>query len=118
MGGKGKKGGIKLEWDGKNINGVDVTFKWNTAPNTPLIPRYTWDDVELISRAAGDLENEPWQQWEDDDKVKLIKLICKVKGKTYKETKQIKDIKITAKDIRLLAEKVLGIDVITENIKF
>tara|TARA_R110000796_G_scaffold185672_1_gene302523 strand:+ start:1470 stop:1616 length:147 start_codon:yes stop_codon:yes gene_type:complete len=32
--------------------------------------------------------------------------------------KPIKDIKITAKDIRLLAEKVLGIDVITENINF
>ena len=26
--------------------------------------------------------------------------------------------KITAKDIKLLAEKVLGIEVITENIKF
>tara|TARA_R110001592_G_scaffold142133_5_gene364119 strand:+ start:5614 stop:5988 length:375 start_codon:yes stop_codon:yes gene_type:complete len=124
MGGKGKNGGIKIEWDRRNINGIDVTFKWNAAPNIRpnsndhLIPRYTWDDVTLVTRAAGDLENESWQQWEDDDKIKLIKLICKVKGKTYKETKPIKDIKITAKDIRLLAEKVLGIDVITENIKF
>ena len=55
---------------------------------------------------------------EDDKKEKLIKLICKVQGKTYKQTKPVKDINITTKDIRLLAEKVLGIEVITENIKF
>ena len=60
----------------------------------------------------------PWTKWEDDKKEKLVKLICKVEGKTYKQTKQVKDIKITAKDIRLLAERVLGIEVITENVKF
>ena len=34
------------------------------------------------------------------------------------DTTSIKEIEITAKDIRLLAEKVLGIEVMTENIKF
>tara|TARA_R110000744_G_scaffold372146_1_gene483649 strand:+ start:495 stop:851 length:357 start_codon:yes stop_codon:yes gene_type:complete len=114
---KGKHG-LKIKWGEKTINDLDVTFQWNTAPNNPYLPRYTWNEVELVQRAAGDLENEPWLKWRDDDKEKLIKLICKIKGKTYKETKPIKDIKITAKDIRLLAEKVLGIDVITENINF
>ena len=63
-------------------------------------------------------EDMPWTQWEDDKKKRLIKLICKVKGKIYKETKETKNIKITAKDIKILAEKVLDIEVITENIKF
>jgi len=108
----------KIKWDEKSINGIDAIFKWNGAPSNPSYPRYTWDEVELIQHAAGDIENEPWLKWENNKKEKLIKLICKVKGKTYKETKPIKDIKITAKDIRLLAEKVLGIEVITENVKF
>tara|TARA_R110001592_G_C13177517_1_gene750474 strand:- start:36 stop:389 length:354 start_codon:yes stop_codon:yes gene_type:complete len=111
------------------IKWEDADFKWNIAPpnedykvgfKASLVP-YTWDDVALIKAAlggGGDMDEMPWTKWEDDKKKRLIKLICKVKGKTYKETKTTQDIKITAKDIKLLAEKVLGIEVITENIKF
>ena len=108
----------KIKWDDRSINGVDTTFKWNTAPNNPTYPRYTWDEVELIQHAAGDLVNEPWQQWEEDRKEKLIKLICKVQGKTYNKSKPVKDYKIKVSDVKLAAEKVLGIEVLTENIKF
>ena len=113
------------------IKWQDADFKWNTAPPSenykpgfkPSRFPYTWDDVSLVEEivefgGGGDMDEMPWTQWEDDKKKRLIKLICKVKGKTYKETKEVQDIKITAKDIKLLAEKVLGIEVITENIKF
>ena len=83
---------------------------------------FTWDDIALVKAALGGggimADDMPWTKWEDDKKEKLIKLICKVQGRTYKQTKPVKDINITAKDIRLLAEKVLGIEVITENVKF
>mgnify|MGYP003624735460 FL=1 len=108
----------KIKWGEKTINGIDATFKWNTAPNNPTHPRYTWDEVELIQHAAGDAINEPWQQWEDNKKEKLIKLICKVQGKTYKNTKSIKDYKIKISDVKLVAKKVLGIEIMTENVKF
>tara|TARA_R110002167_G_scaffold22414_3_gene80453 strand:- start:277 stop:636 length:360 start_codon:yes stop_codon:yes gene_type:complete len=114
---------IPIKWE-------DADFKWNTAPpnenykkpgfKPSLIP-YTWNDVALVKEAVGgggDMDEMPWTKWEDDKKKRLVKLICKVKGKTYKETKKVQDIQITAKDIRLLAEKVLGIEVLTENIKF
>ena len=113
------------------IKWENADFKWDIAPpsedykvgfKASLVP-YTWDDVALIEEAVaafggGDMDEMPWTKWEDDKKKRLIKLICKVKGKTYKETKEVQDIQITAKDIKLLAEKVLGIEVITENIKF
>ena len=62
----------------------------------------------------------PWSQWGDQDnrKKRLIKLICKVQGKTITEEKEMKNYKIKATDIKLLAEKVLGIKIMTENIKF
>ena len=90
-----------------------ANFSWNNNS-------FTWGDIALVEEAlgGGDMSEMPWTKWEDDKKEKLIKLICKVKGRTYKQTKPIKDIKITAKDIRLLAKKVLGIEVITENVKF
>ena len=110
----------KLKWSEKNIHGVDTTFKWNTAPNNPNLPLYTWNEVTLIIVAAGDLINEPWQQWDKERKKKLIKLILKVHGNTITESKQkeIKQYKIKASDIKITAEKILGIEVMTENIKF
>ena len=117
MAGIGKKV-IKIECYKKSINGIDVTFTWNQAPTNSSYPRYTWDEVELLQHAAGDLANEPWQKWEEDKKKKLIKLILRFQGKTIEEEKEIKNFKIKVDDVKLLAEKVLGIEVITENIKF
>jgi hypothetical protein len=98
----------KIEWD-------KADFKWDFAPTNPNHPRYTWDEVELIQHAAGD----DWTLWEDNKKKKLVKLILKVHGNTITESKkrEIKQYKIKAKDIKIVAEKVLGIEVITENIK-
>ena len=100
--------GTKIKWE-------DADFRWELAPTDPDAARYTWDDVVLVEEVVEILKGPPteerWDKWEDEKKKRLIKLICKVQGRTYKETKETKDIK-------LLAEKVLGIEVITENIKF
>ena len=104
------------------IKWEDADFKWNLSPTDTTQNRYTWDDVTLIIEAVvggGDMELDmPWTKWEDDKKKRLIKLICKVKGKTYIKSKYINDYKIKVSDVKLAAEKVLGIEVITENIKF
>ena len=113
---------IPIKWE-------EADFKWNTAPPNekyksgfkPSTFPYTWDDVALVKAAiggGGDMDEMPWTKFDDEKKKRLIKLICKIQGKTYKETKETQDIKITAKDIKLLAEKVLGIEVLTENINF
>ena len=116
------------------IKWEDADFKWNIAPpsedykpgfKASSFP-YTWDDValikvvvEIIQQGGGGIIEDDMSWIKDQDKKKrLIKLICKVQGRTYKETKETKNIKITAKDIKLLVEKVLGIEILTENIKF
>jgi hypothetical protein len=75
---------------------------------------FTWDDVKLARRAAG----EDWNTWEQKDKKKLVKLILKVHGNTITESKQkeIKQYKITAKDIRIAVKEVLGVEMIAEGI--
>jgi len=104
------------------IKWKDANFKWELAPTDPTKPRYTWNDVVLVEEALGGggdmVDNMPWTKWEDDKKKRLIKLICKVKGTTYKKSKYINDYKIKVSDVKLIAEKVLGIEVLTENIKF
>ena len=109
------------------IKWEDADFKWDLAPTTGT--PYTWDDVQLVEEVVEAVEaiqqggggvigdDMPWVK-DQDKKKRLIKLILKCQGKTYKETKEVQNIKITAKDIKLLAEKVLGIEVLTENVKF
>ena len=101
-----------IAWD-------NADFLWNDNP-------YTWSEVALIQEALGGggeiTENMPWMRWTDDDerKKKLVKLILKVHGNTITKTKQkeIKQYKIKASDIKLTVEKVLGVELITENVKF
>ena len=90
----------EITWDQAN-------FLWNSN-------RFTWDDVKLVRRAAG----EDWNTWEQKDKKKLVKLILKVHGNTITESKQkeIKQYKITAKDIRIAVKEVLGVEMIAEGI--
>ncbi|ASF00035.1 hypothetical protein [uncultured virus] len=75
---------------------------------------FTWDDVKLARRAAG----EDWNTWKKEDKKKLIKLVLKVHGNTITESKQkeIKQYKITAKDIKIVVKEVLGVKMIAEGI--
>ena len=97
-----------ISWDNAN-------FLWNDNP-------HTWDEVLLVLEALGPpgegIEEAPWTQFDKEKKKRLIKLICKVQGKTIREEKEIQDYKIKISDIKLLAKKVLGIEIMTENIKF
>lgn len=99
-----------ITWNGANFN-------WDNNP-------HTWDEVLLVIEVVKALggggvieEDMPWIK-NQDTKKHLVKLICKVQGKTIREEKKIQNYKIKISDIKLLAEKVLGIEVLTENIKF
>lgn len=102
-----------------------ANFTWNVAPTDRKETRYTWDDValvtkvlpppddgEVIIRGRGPDEEYIHPLFKDEKKKKrLIKLIYKTQGKVLKEEKEIKEIKVTVKDVKILAKEVLGINV-------
>ena len=87
---------------------------WNKADIIWSNNSFTWEDVQLLKRAAG----EDWNVWEQKDKKKLVKLILKIHGNTITESKQkeIKQYKIKAKDIKIAIKEVLNTEIIAENI--
>tara|TARA_R110002020_G_scaffold49287_2_gene140335 strand:- start:606 stop:932 length:327 start_codon:yes stop_codon:yes gene_type:complete len=104
-----------------------TTITWDNANFTWDNNSHTWDEVVLVEKAIktgtdGSYPEDPVKALDtnltDDEKQRFVKLICKVKGiETYSGQKTINnDINITAKDIQLVAQKVLGIDIMAENI--
>ena len=95
-----------ITWDNANVI-------WNDNP-------YTWDDIALveeaveeIQRRGGPTDDDFIHPFFDDEKKnkRLVKLIYKTQGKVLKEEKEIKEIKVTVKDVKILAKEVLGINV-------
>lgn len=56
--------------------------------------------------------NEPWNPYKSGEKKKkLVRLICKVKGIEYDESKELKDFNVLVDDIKLIIDKALNITV-------
>ena len=110
-----------FNWDKANF-AWDNGSPFSNQSSTP----FTWDDVALIKQIAEalerlgpyadlDVQDDALQDFVKDDpekKKRLIKLICKVQGKVYKETKEIEEVKINIEDVKLLIKEALGINVI------
>tara|TARA_Y100000593_G_C4191548_1_gene277161 strand:+ start:387 stop:698 length:312 start_codon:yes stop_codon:yes gene_type:complete len=101
-----------------SITWENAKFLWNS--NT-----YTWDEVQLISEileviSGGGNFDEEIYKYDAPKKRKLVKLILKLHGNTITEQKEkeIKQYKITAKDIKLAVKEVLGVEMIAEGVSF
>ena len=96
-----------ITWDNAN-------FTWDNNP-------HTWDEVQLIIEivgGGGDFEEEIYK-YDAEKKKRLIKLTLKVYGDTITESKkrEIKQYKITAKDIKLIVDRA-NIELMAENVSF
>lgn len=89
-------------------------YKWYTADFFWNENDYTWDDVclvlSVVSPSGGGNPQEEFEKLPKEDKERFIKLLVTIKGKTITQTKKkgTKKHKVTAKDIELVANTVLG----------
>lgn len=102
---------IPFQWGNAN-------FSWesNPFPNQSRKP-FTWDDcaliIGIIEGGGGKVPDEYFAK-HPEKKKKFIKLLCKVEGKEYKETKEVLDRKIRISDVSLVAKEVLGVNIKVE----
>ncbi len=101
----------KFPWAGAN-------WKWSecssSAPPIPVVTVGNPPGVDATTLIQPWLE-EPWNPYTANDehdkkRKRLIKLICKVKGREYSEEKEAKDFPITVGDIRTVVKTVANID--------
>jgi len=89
-----------------------IPFQWNTANFQWNDNPYTWNDcvliIEILQQGGGFVD---YLNQRPKKKKQFIKLLCKVQGKEYKETKEVHKTKIFIQDVKLVAKEVLGIDV-------
>ena len=92
----------------------NASFLWGDNP-------FSWNDIfdanDMLDHFS-DHDGNWIDKVELEKKRRFIRLVCKVKGiETYSGQKTIRDdIKITTEDVKLVAKKVLGIDLTVENI--
>ena len=103
---------IPFQWGKAN-------FAWNTNPfpNQSINP-FTWSNcaliLEVVQALGGGISPEEYFKKHPEKKRKFIKLLCKVEGKEYKETKEVLERKIRISDVSLVAKEVLGINIKVE----
>lgn len=99
-----------------------ICYRWGFTGIKWKDANWTWSECQLVQDIVNVLGGAaaPGQRYEVEDlwqrnkekKKRLIRLICKVKGETFDETKEHReDIKITADEIKMVIKAVLDIDV-------
>ena len=97
----------------------NANFSWDANPflNQSANP-FTWDDcaliTEIVEALGGGYTPSDYFDRHPKKKQKFIKLLCKVEGKEYKETKEVIERKIRISDVALVAKEVLGINIKVE----
>ena len=112
-------------WGTKNVWWKNANWLWSQCTSSlPPIP--SAPPFQMPPGIDATIAIQPWQaeeQWnpyragEFNKRKRLIKLICKVKGQTYEEEKEVGDMKISVDDIKMVVKAVSGIDLNVGEIK-
>lgn len=108
---------IPFQWNTANFNWdtVNPTDGKTYPPNESVTGTNLWDDcaliIELIEVVKGGGSPEEYFKDKKEKKKKFIKLLCKVEGVEYKETKEVLKRQIRITDVKLVAKEVLGVEI-------
>lgn len=112
---------VCLKWGTAGAWWVNANWQWSDCSGsiTPPVPPTASVVIQPIGVDASTLVqpwiSEPWNPYrageiDANKKKRLIKLICKVKGQTYEQEKEVGDMNVSVDDIKMVVKKVLDID--------
>jgi len=100
------------------MSNIKTPYTWDNANFTFSNNPYTWDDVFFVKQLVDTMGagEDPRVHLSKDleKKKKFVKLLCKVEGTEFEESKEIKDINIRIQDVELVINEVLGVNLEVE----
>lgn len=121
-------------WNWSDCSSQDICKVWDTTQEAWINANWNWSDcsgsvtpippvpVETIQPVGVDATVliqpwlvEPWNPYRANDEIdkkrkRLIKLICRIKGETYKQEKEAGTRDIDVEDVKMVVKKVMNID--------
>ncbi len=101
-------------WSETNVKWQNAAWAWSRCsgsvipPEPPLtssiIPYLGVDATTLVQPWLQ--PEEPWDAYKEMKQKRLIRLICKVKGKNFEEEKQAKEFNVSVDDIKMVIKTV------------
>lgn len=88
---------ICYQWQNTNISWINANWKWSEC-FSPLSVFYSPDGVDATTLI------QPWNPYKEENKKRLIELICKINGEIYKEKKLFKESKVSVNDIKIILD--------------
>ena len=103
---------IPFQWNTAdfNWNAINPTYGKTYPSNERVTGTNLWDDCALIIELIGKTHPDEFLNQNLKKKKQFIKLLCKIEGIEYKETKEVLKRQIRITDIKLVAKELLGID--------
>ena len=103
---------IPFQWSTAdfNWNAINPTYGKTYPSNERVTGTNLWDDCALIIELIGKTHPDEFLNQNLKKKKQFIKLLCKIEGIEYKETKEVLKRQIRITDIKLVAKELLGID--------
>jgi len=111
-----------IKWDTAGVSWMNANWLWSHCSGSfiPPIPPVTSSIVIQSPGVDADTIIQPWliEPWnpyrasdrEQEKKKRFIKLICKIKGKTFTEEKEIEKYEVSVDDVKMVIKTISGID--------
>lgn len=100
---------ICYRWGFTNVLWKNANWKWSECQLVAEILNNLYPGVDATTLIQPWLI-EPWNPYKEKKRKELIRLICKCRGQTYDESKEVKEFEITVDDIKLVVRSVSGIE--------
>lgn len=101
-------------WKLTDVKWSEANWKWSECggiiPPQPVASIGNLPGVDATTLIQPWQIEEPWDAYKELKKKRLIKLICKVKNENYDEEKEVKDIKMTIEDVKMVVKVMPKID--------
>ena len=110
-----------IRWGDASVLWKDANWLWSQCSGSVIPPKPPITASIVLQPTGVDATTlipewliEPWNPYRagerKDNRKKWIKLICKVKGETFEEEKEIENYDISINDIKMVVHEVSGIE--------